>query len=508
MASVALLAVSSIAAFEASAVGKGLDASADPYAYGLSDGNLLRDRLTGQSTVQAGLPVVNTELIRRVYERQDYQPIWTGSVSAQADARLALDALRNAESEGLKAEDYRLSQLSTMSVRTEPEKTEFEMLMTDSLLRYARDVRSGRLRPTDVDEDIDLPALGFDFADALASAVSRGAMAIFLADLSPRHREYGQLKRALARYRSIESAGGWQALPEGTEPDGVGDNTEKLRARLMAEDETVGHGGESLTDALKRYQQRNGLTPDGRLGPRTLAALNTPVAARIEQIAANMERWRWMPREFEPRRIAVNVADATLRFIDGDAVVLDSNVVVGAVKSRTPILRAEVTAVTVNPVWHVPSSIARREMWPKQDADPSYLQSQGLVVVDGQIRQPPGPGNALGQLKLEMPNEFNVYLHDTPTKAAFARESRALSHGCVRVEQITALASLAITGDTQSALDQLSQLMAARTTTRIDLRERIPVYLLYWTAVAEEDGRVGFRSDVYGRDALLIAALE
>jgi len=221
-----------------------------------------------------------------------------------------------------------------------------------------------------------------------------------------------------------------------------------------------------------------------------------------------MERWRWMPREFEPRRIAVNVADATLRFIDGDAVVLDSNVVVGAVKSRTPILRAEVTAVTVNPVWHVPSSIARREMWPKQDADPSYLQSQGLVVVDGQIRQPPGPGNALGQLKLEMPNEFNVYLHDTPTKAAFARESRALSHGCVRVEQITALASLAITGDTQSALDQLSQLMAARTTTRIDLRERIPVYLLYWTAVAEEDGRVGFRSDVYGRDALLIAALE
>jgi len=142
--------------------------------------------------------------------------------------------------------------LSTMSVRTEPEKTEFEMLMTDSLLRYARDVRLGRLRPTDVDEDIDLPALGFDFADALASAVSRGAMAIFLADLSPKHREDGQLKLALARYRSIESTGGWQALPEGTAPDGEGENTEKLRARLMAEDETVGHDGESLTDALKR----------------------------------------------------------------------------------------------------------------------------------------------------------------------------------------------------------------------------------------------------------------
>jgi murein L,D-transpeptidase YcbB/YkuD len=499
--SVVLLAVMPIVAPEHPAVGKGLDGNVYPYVHGSSAVDSLRESLSENSTV-------NAELLRRVYERRNYQPIWSGNAAAQTIARLAVDALRNAESEGLNPQDYRFSQLSTMSATNELEKTEFELLMTDSLLRYARDLRSGRVQPTDVDQDIALPALGFDFAGALANAASSGTMAAFLAELSPKHGEYQRLKLALAHYRAVEAAGGWPVIPEGTASDGKGENTELLRARLVAEDDTVGHDGESLIDALKRYQQRNGLAPDGRLGPRTLAALNIPVTTRTEQIAANMERWRWMPRELEPRRIAVNAADATLQFIDGGAVVLDSNVVVGRARWRTPILRAEATAVTVNPSWHIPPSIARREIWPKQRANPSYLQSQGFVFVDGQIRQLPGPGNALGQLKLEMANKFNVYLHDTPTKATFSREIRTLSHGCVRVEQIAALASLAISGDTESALDELSQLIATTKTARIDLQESIPVYLLYWTAIVEEDGRTGFRPDVYGRDSLLIRALQ
>ena len=464
----------------------------------------LYDTVTG-STIQ---DIANNELVRRVYEKRGYQPIWTGSATAQSDTKRALDALRDAQDEGLSPEDYRFSQLSTMTVASASEQTTFEMLMTDSLLSYARDLRSGRVQPTDVDEDVALPALGFDFATALANAASSGTIDTFLAELSPKHAEYRHLKLALAHYRTIEAAGGWPTLPETIVSAWQENDSDLLHRRLAVEDDIGGANGESLTDALKRYQQRNGLAADGRLGPRTLAALNTPVAARIEQIVANMERWRWMPRDLEPRRIAVNVADATLRFIDGDATLLESNVVVGAPKWRTPILRAEVTAVTVNPVWHVPSSIARREIWPKQQANPSYLQSQGFTVVDGQIRQPPGAGNALGQLKLEMPNEFNVYLHDTPSKAAFQRETRTLSHGCVRVEQIGALGALAIGGDTQSSLDQLSQLIADGTTTRIDLNERIPVYLMYWTTIASDDGSVAFRNDVYDRDVALIAALK
>ena len=494
IASVMLLAASPLAVQAAE--------SAD-YRFSSTVGPLY-DTVTG-SAIQG---IANKDLVRQVYEKRGYQPIWYGSSAVQADAKRALAALRDAEADGLRPEDYRFSQLSTMPVSSESEQTTFEILMTDSLLNYARDLRSGRVQPTDVDEDIALPALGFDFATALANAASNGKIDTLLAELSPKHAEYRHLKLALARYRAIEAAGGWPTLPETVVSAWQEHDSELLHRRLAVEDDTVGANGESLTDALKRYQQRNGLAVDGRLGTRTLAALNTPVTTRIEQIVANMERWRWMPRDLEPRRIAVNVADATLRFVDGDAVVLESNVVVGAPKWRTPILRAEVTAVTVNPIWHVPSSIARREIWPKQQANPSYLQSQGFVVVDGQVRQPPGPANALGQIKLEMPNEFNVYLHDTPSKTAFQRDARALSHGCVRVEQIGALGALAIGGDTQSSLDQLSQLIAEGTTTRIDLSQRIPVYLAYWTAIASDDGSIAFRNDVYGRDVVLIATLK
>jgi murein L,D-transpeptidase YcbB/YkuD len=220
-----------------------------------------------------------------------------------------------------------------------------------------------------------------------------------------------------------------------------------------------------------------------------------------------MERWRWMPRELEPRHIAVNVPDATLKFWDNGLAMLESKVVVGGRKLRTPILRTTAEAVTVNPVWYVPDAMAWREIWPKLFRNPSYLQSQGLVLVGGQFRQPPGPRNALGRLKFEMPNDFNVYLHDTPGKFAFERQSRTLSHGCVRVEHIAALASLAISGDPVSALDELNRLIAEQRTTRIDFSAPVPVYLLYWTAIADDDGRAGFPDDVYGRDPLLIAAL-
>jgi len=469
-----------------------------PYVYGSSLADLVRSQLTGSSddTIQA-------ESLRRLYRGRNYEPIWTGTPTANANAKLALAALANADSEGLRRQDYRPDQLSTIGSSSDGREAALELLLTDSLLSYARDLRTGRARSVEVAGDAGLPAIGFDYGGALAKAIENGTLSSFLADLAPKHPEYHRLKRALARYRAIEVAGRWPALS--LEKAMEGENAEPLRARLLIEDETAAHGG--LSEALVRYQERNGLIADGVLGARTLAALNTPVGIRIGQIRVNMERWRWMPREFEARRITVNVPSATLQYFNDGAVQLESNVVVGNLAKRTPVLRAEATAVTVNPVWYIPASIVWNEIWPRMRRDPYYLQRRGYVRVGGQLRQPPGPGNALGRIKIEMPNNFGVYLHDTPSRALFQRDGRTLSHGCVRVEQIGVLASLAISSDPHAMMDEISDIIGTRRTTRISLSERIPVYLLYWTAIADDDGHAGFPRDVYARDPLLLDAL-
>ena len=473
------------------------------YVNGSSLADLVRKKLSGDSTIQIRDSALQAEPLRRLYSARSYEPIWIGSETAEANAKLALDALGNAGGDGLDAADYRKVQLADAYPAGNDKNAALELLLTDSLLRYARDLRAGRARSVEVESDAGLPSVGFDYDAALAGALADGALSAFLADLAPKHPEYARLKKALAQYRAIEAAGGWPAVPMETAPDG--DNADLLRARLSVEDETAAEG--DLTEALMRYQARNGLNPDGVIGPRTLASLNVPIATRIGQIRANMERWRWMPRAFEPRRIVVNVPGATLDYFDNGGVVLHSNVIVGGLVKRTPIIRAEAVAVTVNPVWYIPASITWNEIVPRLRRNPNYLQNQGYVVSGRQILQPPGPRNALGRIKFEMPNNFGVYLHDTPSKALFERDARTLSHGCVRVEQIVPLTSLAISGDAHTMMDELSNMIATRKTTRIALSQRIPVYVLYWTALADDDGLAGFPRDVYGRDPLLLSAL-
>jgi murein L,D-transpeptidase YcbB/YkuD len=473
------------------------------FVYGSLAADRLRARLMQSPSLQIGDYILQAASLRPVYESRNYEPMWTGSRAAGANAKLALDALADAESESLRAQDYRYAELSAMTPSDGPAEVALELLLTDSFLRYARDLRAGRARSVEVESDAGLPSIGFDYGGALANAIENGTLSSFISDLTPRHPEYGRLKSALARYRAIEVAGGWPGLSLEEAMDG--ENAEPLRTRLVIEDETASHGG--LSEALTRYQKRNGLIADGVLGARTLAALNTPVETRIGQIRANMERWRWMPREFEARRIAVNVPSATLQYFNHGAVELTSNVVVGNLGKRTPIIRTEATAVTVNPVWYIPASIVWNEIVPRMRRDPSYLQRSGFIRSGGQLYQPPGPRNALGRIKIEMPNNFGVYLHDTPSRTLFQRDARTLSHGCVRVEQIEPWASLAISGDAHTMMDEIADIIATRKTTRISLAERVPVYLLYWTAIADDDGHAGFPRDVYGRDPRLLAAL-
>ena len=284
-----------------------------------------------------------------------------------------------------------------------------------------------------------------------------------------------------------------------------GQNMARLKARLQAEGYLPPDPAapSAIAAALKAYQTGNGLTADGQLNERTAAMLNVPPAARAQQIAANMERLRWMPHVLGAQYIMVNVPDASLVLMESGQQALVSRVVVGAPDKPTPILAARAVAVTINPAWHVPKSIVAKEIQPKLDQDSGYLESKHMEMENGEVVQLPGPDNALGSVKFEMPNVFNVYLHDTPSKHAFLSDERALSHGCVRVEQIRPLVEHVL----GMSDDELQQAIAGGKTEARRLNQPIPVYIQYFTAIAREDGRTVFRADIYGRDARMIGIM-
>jgi murein L,D-transpeptidase YcbB/YkuD len=468
------------------------------------------------------------------YEARDFRPAWSGGAEEEEAAADVRAILTRAHEQGLRDEDYKLTR-DNRPRASGAEAAAYEISLTSVVLRYAHDLRTGRVQPKAIYDDIKLPAANFDAVPALTRALNTHSAAKFLADLAPAHPEYRRLAKALARYRAIADAEGWPAVPGQNEVrlDGKDERLSVLIQRLSTEDPMLAAIAKPSTaeirDAVKRFQARSGLNQDGRAGGVTLASLNVPAETRVDQIVANMERWRWMPRQFEHRYVAVNVPDQSVQYVRDGMVVLTSRVVVGRKASPTPITRSAITAVVVNPPWNIPGDIAARDLLPQLRKNPNYLASKRMVVTDGPqndpygrkidwqkvapaefpyaIRQLPGPQTALGAVMLDSPNDFDVYLHDTPNKRLFDSTLREISNGCVRVQQIFPLASLALTDDTAKGMSELTKATKSRDTQRLTLDEPLPVYFLYWTAVAGPDGELGFRPDRYGRDTRLIAAL-
>ena len=451
--------------------------------------------------------MLDSGALARFYALRQFQLAWSGSAANQQRADTVITRLEHADEDGLEPADYRATELP--GLRARGDVVEFDLVLTDALIHYARDLRTGRSAVGFVDRDVALPPVNFDAVQAVADLFQQTDFSAGLAALAPPHREYAQLKKALAQYREIFATGGWPAVPDLRKValDGDEEQLLLLRKRLAIEDPAASPENGDLKAAVKRFQARNGLEPDGRVGVQTLAALNVPVTDRIDQIKANMERWRWLGA-FEPAYIAVNIPEAQLIVHREGQIVLTSRVIVGKPKTPTPIFRALVVGVTANPPWNVPTAIARHEILPKLRRNPDYLAQHHMIFVEsGGIRQLPGADNALGTLKLEMPNQFDTYLHDTPTKALFVRYARYFSHGCMRVELIMPLASIVLTGDDTSAITALQNAIATGTTQHLTVAKQLPVYVLYWTAVANEDDNVTFLPDIYGRDRRLIAAL-
>lgn len=369
-----------------------------------------------------------------------------------------------------------------------------------AVLDRARALHVGRVDPSEFLEVWGVRPAPYDPLPAFAKAVAADRLPQWASSLTPPYAGYEGLRKGLAAYEKIRDNGGWPKLDAKASPTAI-------RARLAIEDSDVSPD-EKLAEAIQRAQRRYGLNPTGNLDARTLAALNVPVGDRINAIMANMERWRWMPRELPVNRVQVNIAAAVLTVFEGDAPVASMRAVTGSPANATPMLVSNIHSVVLNPPWNVPASIAKRELWPKGRA---ALLREGYKIVGApgseRIVQPAGPNAALGQLKFDFDNPFAVYLHDTPARAKFASYDRLASHGCVRLEKPIPLAELMFKDDPKVS-GQVQELIATGKTQRVALPKQVAVYLLYWTAYASANGAMNFRADPYGWDKLLAGKIE
>jgi L,D-transpeptidase YcbB len=498
---------------------------------------LARHLSLGTGTVSerdAGLLVV----LARFYQERQMAPLWLDAGGPSARAEVLAKVLRDADQDGLDPEDYHASIITELlSAGTPDQRAELELRLSLGLLEMTSDLASGRLEPQKVNPELFVYPQEVDPAKVIRSAAGAQDIAAFVASYEPKQPEYLRLKAALADYRALAAAGGWPTIADGPtlKPGMTDPRVAQLRARL---DVPAPQGGASslfdpaLAEAVKQFQVRHGLEQDGFVGQNTLAALNVPVEDRIRQILLNLERRRWMADNPGARYVFVNLADFELKLVEEPHTVLDTRVVVGAPYHRTPVFSGEMTYLELNPYWNVPPSIARNELLPKIKADPGYLAANDFELLSDwsdnarvldphainwsvvrpdtfayKIRQGPGPGNALGHIKFMFPNQFNIYLHDTPARGLFAREVRDFSHGCIRVQDPESLAAFVLDRQPGWSPETIKTAIASGQRRIVTLNQPLPVHIAYLTAWVNKDGSVNFRRDVYGRDAILAAAL-
>lgn len=484
------------------------------------------------------------KLIRAFYAERRYQPAWIDGTKPQPQVDALLRALDNAGQHGLDPELYDLGPLSQARSQArlrllgasgfEPQMVApLDLRLTAAWLEYASDLANGVTARPHADPMWKVKPRSIDLLPILKAALSENRVGEALDGLAPNNDEYRRLQKAREQYLQIAQAGGWPTLPASlTLRAGQRSPHVPLLAKRLAVTGDLPSSAASsgatydaqLQQAVRRFEARHGLPDSPVLTRSTVAAMNVPVAMRIRQIELNMERWRWFPRELGAVHIRVNVPEYRLDLWDHGRIALAMNVVVGAVDKPTPIFSDMMTTVAFAPYWNVPASIASDETLPEVVSDPGFLVRNNIEVVSttGEVidpatidwsqaqeeeafpyrfRQRPGTANSLGRVKFLFPNDFDVYLHDTPAAALFSRTYRALSHGCVRVQNPVKLAEYLLRSSRRWDSARIEQAMNAPEEQQVKLPGPIPVHLMYWTARVDDDGTVRFFDDIYGHDA-------
>lgn len=480
--------------------------------------------------------------LTRVYAPRDYQPLWVLDSHPRVEVSELLATLKDAPSHGLDPASYPIGAIEERLSDASPDsRAELDLLSSAALADYVSDLRAGRSDPTLVGETL-LPAPPRDDASTILDEAlgGRGLDALIQA-AEPPHSEYGRLRRAMAKYRRLAAGGDWPTLADGPtlERGSTGPAVRQLCRRLAHSGEYTGRCDlevrfdAELETAVRRFQGRHALAPDGRVGSLTRAQLNRPPAHWARRIALNLERWRWLPRDLGERFVFVNVPSFELRLVEQGRTTRRARVIVGTPEHPTPPMLSRITGLVINPPWRVPASIAGEKLLPQILADPDFLARNAYEVLpkDGapepipahrvdwealdpermelRLRQLPGPQNALGRIRFDVSNDRAIYLHDTPAQHLFREPRRAFSWGCVRVEAARELAEVLLADDPLWSRERLDAEIESRETRAVDFGEAVPLYLTYLTVrAAEDDGELEFFDDVYGRDARLEAVLD
>ena len=475
--------------------------------------------------------------VRGTYQRFGNSPLWLEKGGLQDRATALLDAIHAAPDHALDTAAYPVSEIErvvnakrltdTASAGT---LADADVLLTSAYVAYAADMLAGQVDPKTVSQAWFVPASPQELDSAIVRGIEGADMKASLAAMAPQDPDYTALREAYARYRRIAASGGWPAVTSGSGAT----TSAALQARLTAEFQTDSgrpatpgadsvstevaratastsrdSTGASLGTLLRQFQQRYGLEPTGRPNTATLAALNVSAADRAQQIGANLERHRWLPRYLGSRYIYVNVPAFRLDAYDSGKKALSMKVVVGEEYEGkvTPVFSDSMETVAFRPYWNITPDIQKKEIAPKVARDPSYLARHEMEYYkDGsatRIRQKPGEKNSLGLVKFLFPNSFNIYLHDTPAKELFEKTDRAASHGCIRLEKPAELAQWVLGWPPEKVQ---AAMHSGRDNQGVRLPQKIPVYIVYFT-VYTRDGQLYFGQDIYGRDEQLKEAV-
>ena len=437
-----------------------------------------------------------------------------------AQARSMLQTLSRASDQGFAPAAFGDVQLigGLISASDPGKAAQGQRLLRAAVLKYARAQHGLGLPTGQFPKEWGIRPARYEASLDLRAAQGANRIDDWLKALPPPHDRYQTLVKALAAYRAIAAQGGWRSLPaHGRLRQGASDGiVGALKARLAVEDPSAAQAAAdgtydpALTQAVARFQSRHQLDPTGQVGPKTWAALNVPVETRIDQIRANLERWRWLPRNPPATRVEVDAASDTMDYYRDGKDVMHMLAASGRPDDQTPMLISEITDIKFNPPWRVPATIAKKELFPKERRDPGYFARNDFVKgpsTDVPLVQQAGPKSALGQVKFEFDNAYGVYLHDTPSKKAFSLDARDVSHGCVRLERAVDLAKTLLNGVQGYSPDQIDQLVMTDDTQRVNLPRPVPVMLFYWTAYVQ-DGQTFFGSDTYGWDDIVVRLLD
>jgi L,D-transpeptidase YcbB len=500
---------------------------------------------SGKTSID-GYQLISPEEVVRLYDQNSFSPLWWWNDNLATQVDEAVKLLLTSYREGLFPKDYHYDELIDIikSIRQNKSgkisdriKVQFEFLLTDGLLTYARHVYGGKVDHECLNAvwDADCKELEINYSTYVLDAFRHFSLTESFEKLKPTNEGYIKLKHALQYYRHLAAS---HSNAEMLDPSSTMDNTfilndlwtnQKLIVNGDLKEENF-HNSDSIEVAVVKFKNRHGLEENHDLDTATINELNKSLNARINSIIANLERWRWLPTHLEDKYMIVNIANFDLKVIVNGKTAWGNNVIVGQHYRQTPVLSAKILGVTINPDWTVPPTILKEDILPKGKQIPSYLRKNNIEVLDHQgklvnpdsvqwqslngkyfpyiLRQKPGAFNALGKIKFIMPNSHFVYLHDTPTKGLFKRSERTFSSGCIRVAQPYLLAQFLFEADQNMNDKRLYKLRDEEITQDLWLKEPWKIHILYWTSWVDEVETVNFRKDIYHRDARLIKMLK